>query len=232
MGFFDRFKKAKPEEEKIPPRMEQEPISPQATVATTEDGMKLFEYYDPRRVEGKFYDTTRLAVARSPRIIAGKAVYECRISWYGENDTVYFDTRTGRRNDFRSIFAGINPEQMERDPMYLDAVMTRLLDQTRVERYLDRRFMTEEELKAKSARTGEHGLWPGGRYVGFMKQQEDGSYAKAFDVAVGRACHNLPEMVEEREKHREQVRRAREAEIARRQAELDKMKASIDDYER
>ncbi len=144
MGFFDRFKKKDKQNtgnvvnnrqsvERLPFNVEYSQIS---------NGNLQVEFYDKNSDFKKFYDTTRLIIGRQPLNIEGHQVYNCAVSWYGQDDCQMFDEKTGKfdslnAQEYRGVLAEIDLDLLQSDPNYCNMVMKGLLDKQRVERYLE-----------------------------------------------------------------------------------------------
>jgi len=114
MGFFDGFKK----------RDEQNTDNNSQAVEKLPFGVKYIQgsngelqvdFYDTNADFKKFYDTTRLKVARQPLNIKGHKVYNCDVSWYGQYDCNMLDEVTGkfdslRAQEYRRVLAEIDLE--------------------------------------------------------------------------------------------------------------------------
>lgn len=154
------------------------------------------------------------------------------VSWFGRNDLVFFEEGMGgRRDQYEHVVATINPEQMERDGAYLEAVIKGLLEQKRVRRYIETGLNTEQEIAEETERVGASGSWPCGRYVGEIKKQE-GKYIKAFDPNVGRAEHNSPQMQAEREEYKRKQAEEKARRIADKQAQIARLQAEIEEEQK
>ena len=131
MGLFDRLFNKKEEKTETPSIQDDSRDS--AVMSIIEDGRKRFEYYQAKRDFGQFYDTTRVVVNREPRVVEGRILYDCLVSWYGRDDAVYImdgaEEMGGRRDTYEHIVAGIDPEKMQADGRYLQMIMTDLLEQ-------------------------------------------------------------------------------------------------------
>lgn len=223
MGLFDRLfnKKEKAQETTQMPR---EPLKQRdgITMRMTQDGRKVFEYYDAHTQFGKFYDTTRVVINQEPRIIEGRTVYDCLVSWFGQSDAVYLDKNMkGRQDIYEHIVAGIDPEKMQADGHYLQMVMTDLLEQKRVNKYLERGMKEESELGTDELACG--------RYIGEIEQKPDGTYRKVFGARVGKVEHNSEYMQQARQSARDQRAKWRAESIARKQAEIARLQAEIEE---
>lgn len=222
MGLFDKlFNKKEKEEKRVTPSI-QDDSRDSAVMSMTEDGRKMFEYYQSKKDFGQFYDTTRVVVNKDPRIVEGRTLYDCLVSWFGRDDAVYFEEgRQARRDTYEYIVAGIDPEKMAQDGTYLQTVMTDLLEQKRVNKYLERGMKEESELRPDELACG--------RYIGEIEQKPDGTYRKVFGARVGKVEHNSEYMKQARQVAREQRAKWRAESIARKQAEIARLQAEIDE---
>lgn len=223
MGLFDFLKKGK-KQEQIQPAMPRQMQERQDRIETylTEEGRKVFEFFDSKARPGQMYDSTRVVIDQAPKVIEGDMVYDCFVSWFGEGDTVFFEEGRGRQDQYEHVIAGINPGLMETDPEYLKFVMQGLFGKARVERYLETALMSEEEIqetqKEEIARTGHDHTWACGRYIGKVERNAKGELVKKFNAEVGSIMHNTAEMKSAR--NVAQLKRAKREEIAAKQAEL------------
>ena len=191
---------------------------------------ELVEYELFNRDSNKFYDTTKVKISRKPLIVNGKEVYKLEVSWYGSSDAIYIsydgEEYRGRRDDFETVYAGIDLEKLQSDIGYLKFALEELLDQDRVQRYLKISEKTIPEINDEIARTGNTRIYPCGRYVGGVKETDRG-FSKVFDPEVGRYCHELPEMQQQREEKRNSRIARQQAEIARKKEELARLEAEL-----
>lgn len=226
MGLFDRLFNKKEEKTETPSIQDDSRDS--AVMSIIEDGRKRFEYYQAKRNFGQFYDTTRVVVNTEPRIVEGRILYDCLVSWYGRDDAVYLmdeaEVMGGRRDIYEHVVAGIDPEKMQADGRYLQMIMTDLLEQKRVNKYLERGMKEESELGPNELACG--------RYIGEIEQKPDGTYRKVFGPRVGKAEHNTEHMKQERQAARDQIAKWKAERIARKQAEIARLQAEIDEETR
>ena len=220
MGLFDRFKKNK----KVENTVQQEKKSPEKiTFEMRKDGYLQVEFYDEDAEFKKFYDTTRLLINEEPVVMAGHTVYNGSVSWYGREHGLMLNEATGKIENisqvqYRDILTEINLGLLQSDPEYAEMVMKDLLDKGRIERYL------ENGLRE----VPEH---PCGKYIGGVKQTEDG-YRKYFSDEVGRESHYSAGMKKKREEFREIKRRAMEEQRRAKVNELNKLQNEIDSLDK
>ena len=222
MGFFDRFKK----KEEVPANDVQN--AKQESLITThsyrgKDGLDYLEceYYDSQADFKKFYDTTKLVICTIPEILPSrKRVYQAKVAHYSQNDAVYFGKDgedISRRNQYTDIRLEMNFEKLLTDPEYQKILMNGLLDKKRVERYIGAGLQDYP--------TDAH---PCGNYIGFVDiNQRTGKYGKIFDPKIGEEVHNLPEMVQIREKYKQMKEQAKQSKIANLEAERDRLNKLI-----
>ena len=194
MGFFDKFKKtelstANQENKK---EMQNEVDVP---VTITEDGKIQVELYENEPKPGQFYNVTRLILDGKTKTIEGQKVCQGLVSWYGENDGVIEDKKTGklirpREVAYKKILFQIDEKNFLNDPQYRYDVMKSLLNQSRVNRYLN------EGLRDDSRK-------PCGNYIGGI-YPGDGMY-KFFSPDIGKAVHNSDEMKALRARYKEEA---------------------------
>ena len=230
MGLFDKLfgKKDEPKVDENSTRREE--YESHQIPLKFQQSNELVEYELFNRDSNKFYDTTKVKISRKPLIVNGKEVYKLEVSWYGSSDAIYISSDgegyRGRRDDYESVYAGIDLEKLQSDIGYLKFALEELLDQDRVQRYLKISEKTIPEINDEIARTGNTRIYPCGRYVGGVKETDRG-FSKVFDPEVGRYCHELPEMQQQREEKRNSRIARQQAEIARKEAELAKLKAEL-----
>ena len=224
MGLFDRFKKK--EEPKIPtyaPETQKQESLIESYSYTGKDGQSYLEceYYDQNSDFKKFYDTTKLVICTTPEVLpSGRTVYSARVAYYGNNDAVYFGNDgqdMGRRNQFTKIRLGINFDKLLNDPEYQKVLMNGLLDQKRVERYVNAGLQDHPTNQM-----------PCGNYVGCVDiNQRTGKYGKIFDARLGEEVHNLPSQVNTREQYKQMQEQQREIRISKLEAERARLDAQI-----
>lgn len=180
-------------------------------------------------------DMTQLIIKNRDMNFPDRNVYDCLVSWYqrciNENQTVLRDPVTGIIYEMsspfhsESVLAEIDIHLLQTDPVYKRAVMKSLLDESRVSRYLDAGMKTPEEIdKAKAE--GHTSIDLCGRYIGGIMKDKNG-YTKFFNPSVGRRAHNLPDMVQKRQKAKADKENARNSEIAKRKSEIDEYRQRI-----
>lgn len=200
-----------------------------ARMSETEDGRKVFEYYDANAKFGQFYDTTRVIVDKEPKIIENTELYDCMVTWFNRSNAVMLDENGNEMRAYEHVIAGINPDLMNSDPTYLSAVIKKLLEKERIERYKSYSLKSEEEiLKAKDA--GDKQIVACGKYVGNVINRE-GKWRNGFMGDVGMTLHNSPEMKEERKAYKERMEEIRREKIEQKKAEIAKLQAELDGCE-
>lgn len=225
MGFFDRFKKSDKQiiEDTVNNRQPEGQLPFNVEYSPTSNGNLQIEFYDEDSDFKKFYDTTRLIVSRQPLNIEGHQVYNCAVSWYGQNDCQMLDEKTGkfdslRAQEYRGVLAEIDLELLQSDQNYCSMVMKGLLDKQRVERYLENGLQE----------TPEH---PCGKYIGGVRKTEEG-YGKFFSIIVGQASHNSELMIKRRQQRREMVEAKKQKAIADKKAQIEKLQNELDSMKR
>ena len=209
MGFFNRKKK---KEQEISRYKEEynKPFDIKYTI--TEDGRLQIDFQENHAKFGKMYDTTRLIFTNNMEMLNNRYVPECLVSWYGRSDvTLLKGPESGRRTEYSYILADIDITQMQTNPQYCEMVMKELLEQNRVNRYL------ESGLEDYPQR-------PCGEYIGGVRQIQNG-YEKFFDLQAGMDAHYKPYMMRKREIHKAEIQEniAKNAEIKRLQKRLDEL---------
>lgn len=220
MGFFDIFKKKEKNNNIHQSDNRQIKNTFDASFSATNDGRLKVDFYDREAEFKQFYDITRLIVDGTPLNIDGQEVYNCMVSWYGENDCQTPDKENGgfssmRSRDYRGVLAQIDLNLLQSDPNYCTAVMKGLLNKSRVEKYLENGMQECPEM-------------PCGKYIGGIRQTQTG-YNKFFDVGIGKASHNSRLMVDRRQKRREHLKAAKQKEIESRKAQIAKLQSEIDE---
>ncbi|MDE5830812.1 MAG: hypothetical protein K2H53_04000, partial [Clostridia bacterium] len=195
----------------------------------TPEGMEALEYYNANPRPGQFYDTTRIVINNKARIIENTEIYDLWVSHFNETDVVFLDDsgkESGSRTDYKHIIASIDPELIKTDPDYIQCLVKGLLERNRVEDFISKAMKDEEELE----KTGASSDMPHGMYVGCVTKVGE-SYKKGFDPRVGRAMHEAPEMKAERAKYKERQKEIMKENVQRRQAEINRLQAEIDEYQ-
>lgn len=186
-----------------------------------DNGNLQVEFYDKNADFKKFYDTTRLIVSKQPLDIKGHKVYNCAVSWYENSDCKMLNQETEqfdslRALDYKGVLAEIDLDLLKEDKNYCNAVMKKLLDKQRVEKYLENGLQETPEK-------------PCGKYIGGVRQTEKG-YDKFFSTAVGQASHNS-KLMRNRRQERKAMIEVQKA-IADRKAKIKKLQSEIDSMEK
>ena len=195
MGFFDIFKRRKNQVKENQNFLPQNKEIYEIILDCTEDGKLIVEMYEKKPKVGQFYDMTRLIVDNIAVDLNGDLAQKCRVSWYMKGEREYRDPvyeYFSAKNNYRNILANINISLILEDEDYGVFVMKQLLNQRRVTEYLNNGLQENPDR-------------PCGQYVGGVKRTEDG-YEKIFNVDLGLASHNSPEMCREREEYQRQLR--------------------------
>ena len=218
MGFLDKFKKRTTNTLDV---KDETPINRDLLdieFRTASTGGLQVDYYNPANDAKKSYDSTRLIMDK-PITLAGKQLWNCRVSWYGIEDGIGRDFIKPRSEQYTGVLAQIDLDLLQHDPTYCKMVMKNLLDQDRVRSYLN------EGLKENPER-------PCGKYIGGVGKTEKG-YAKFFSPSVGEASHNSKLMVDRRKQLRTLRQKELSAKIASKQAEIEDLKKkALEDMER
>lgn len=223
MGFFNRSKRNnKQNAESIVTDKQPSQQSPfDITYTTTSDGKLQIDFYDSNSSFRKLYDTTRLIV-RHPLNIANHQVYSCAVSWYGSNDALILNKKTGklycpRSVAYKEVLAEIDLELLQSDPNYCSVVMHELLDSHSVDSYLQTGLQ-------------ENPNQPCGNYIGGVRLTENG-YGTFFSPIIGRVSHNSELMVNKRQQRREKIEAKRQQAIQEKKAQLARLQTELDDME-
>lgn len=198
----------------------------------TEQGRRVFEYYDANAKFGQFYDTTRVIIDKEPIIAENTELYDCMVSWFNRDDVVMFDrdgNEVGSRTAYKHVVAGIDPNLMESNPEYLSAVIKKLLEKERVERYESYSLKSEAEI-LKEREAGDDRIVACGKYVGSVINS-NGKWRNVFIGDIGRMFHSSPEMQEERRTHKERMEEIRKEKIEQKKAEIARLQAEVGEYE-
>ncbi len=223
MGFFDKFKKNNKSVEKEINNKQSTELPVNVQFIQLPNNILQVEFYDSNAKLKEFYDTTRLMIDTNPRSMAGHTVYDCAVSWYGQDDCQTLNNLTQKFDSLRSreyqrILAEINLDLLQSDSSYCNMVMKSLLDKERVEKYIAMGLQETPEQ-------------PCGKYIGGIKQTEKG-YRKFFAVAVGQSSHNSEQMVSKRQEYRAEIEAQRQAKIAEKKAQIEKLQSEINDMDR
>lgn len=221
MGFFDKFKKNNKQniQDTANNMPSAEPLPFEIRYSHMSNGNLQVEFYDKNADFKKFYDITRLIIGQKPLNIEDHQVYNCAVSWYGHNDCETLDEETGkfessRAHEYRGVLAEIDLDLLQNDPNYCNAVMKKLLDKQRVERYLENGLQEAPEK-------------PCGKYIGGIQQTEKG-YAKFFSTIVGQTSHYSTLMTNRRQEHREMLQEQKAKAIAEKKAQIEKLQEELD----
>lgn len=201
MGLLDFFRKSKETVESTPKVAQAEINKIERTI--TRDGEIQIDFYRGTYDIRKDYDSTRLVISnKQPEEMYKSKVYDCKVSWYRENDAIMLDENDSR-HDFKNIKLTVDPYLLQTDDSYATCLMYALLDQARVNNMLARGMVDNPDK-------------PCGNYVGSVIM-EDGKYVKGFDPSIGRAVHNSREMAEKRRLHKQEESRKREIAVKRKE---------------
>lgn len=135
---------------------------------------------------GGLHNTTRLIVDKSKDIcIDGEILSNAKVSWYNDHDVEFIDSNRNAqtpKNTFTDIVTMIDIEKLQNDAEYRSVVMLDLLDENRVEGYIN------EGLKEDPSRKC-------GNYIGHVNNQ---GLNKVFDPRFGEVIHNSDKMIQNR----------------------------------
>ena len=215
MGLFNKFKKEKNEN-----IQEKQTLPCQLASSITADGKLQLDFYDARADFKQFYDTTRLILNKQVQV-NNTILTEAFISYYSDNDAVVLNNdgqEFGRRVQYKKILMDVDTNLLQRDNNYCDYVMKALLNEKRVNEYLERGLQENSEQ-------------PCGNYVGGVRTTDNG-YKKVFDPVVGKMVHESLEMKQKREKNRARQEQIKQEGIDRRKAEIERLQQEIEDMEK
>lgn len=198
----------------------------------TEDGTRIFEFYNAHGNFRNYSNSTRVEVSKEPRIINGRKLYDCKVAWWKQNDAENEEERQAKREEcnYENVIVGIDPEAMmneANDFEYLKYVMKNVLEENMVKRYIETAMIPEKEFD-KSEYCHLH---PCGRYVGEVVT-ENNSIMKRFSRDIGKICHSFKEMEAERNKVIEYNEARRQAMLEREQAERARIYEEMGELER
>ena len=127
MGFLDKFKKRNTNTLDV---KDETPINRDLLdieFRTASTGGLQVDYYNPANDAKKSYDSTRLIMDR-PITLAGKQLWNCRVSWYGIEDGIGRDFIKPRSEQYTGVLAQIDLDLLQNDPTYCKMVMKNLLN--------------------------------------------------------------------------------------------------------
>lgn len=216
MGLLDIFKK----KEKTIPQSQPQNKSPYNIKQSyiNQGRYLLTDVCEARPKVGQFYDTTRVIVDRIPETINNKQLYKCLVSWYGQGDTVLVGSNFSTlKEQFKEVLADIDPNLLATDPRYCETVVIELLNESRVDRYLQAGLEENSQLSC-------------GKYVGGIRQGPKG-YERFFDVDTGRICHYSQDMVNKRTEHKQHKQATLEARRASLESQIQQVQGELDELE-
>ena len=146
--------------------------------------------------------------------IFGTKVYNALVSWYGEDDAVPLNIPghhySLRRMDTRSIQLGLDFSKLS-DLKYLKTLFYPLLDQNRLEQYLENGLQ-------------ENPVVPCGNYIGQLcYTPEKGIYQKQFDMHMGEISNNSTPQVERIKQHKLKLEERKRNSIKEKQEQIAKL---------
>lgn len=214
MGFFNRKKRQEPQK---PMQRRMNPPAVRIERSWTKSGDLQIDFIEAKPKVGQFYDTTRLVLNMDPEIMAKKEVYTGKISWYNQDDAILLKPEYGEDSRHRGplVRLEVDPDLLETDDTYTRVVMKGLLEQKRVNRYLDMGMQTNPQE-------------PCGDYIGGVYPDK----GKIFSRDVGRKAHNDPVIADRRRKFQEseRIRRAKDAKRADLYRQLHELDGNPYDY--
>lgn len=219
MGLLDMFKKKEEIQEQNQNIPQNQTLPYDIKLKVNEEGKLQIDFHERNPDFKQFYDTTRLIVDAQRTDMGSIPLKECRVSWYGESDMIMFDSGTGeeisRRTNYKNVLADIDINLLQKDYNYCVSVMQGLLNEKRVDRYLNDGLKEQPEV-------------PCGRYVGGIRNVEN-TYKKYFDQQAGRIAHNSVDMVNKRNEIKLQQEAKRQQQLRAKQEELAKLQSEIDE---
>ena len=128
----------------------------------------------------QLYDTTRLIIDSKEENPFRDNIYNCRVSYYGKDDVNISNNESddfGRKGEYKKVIIGLDIDKINNgEKFYYKALMTALLDEDRVSKYLARGMQEEPDVKC-------------GNYIGEVREDSDGIYKKFFDSKIGTYFH-------------------------------------------
>lgn len=219
MGFFDRFKKNKKEANSID--YSNRNVN-DIRFYKTHDKRLAIEFEEYGADFKQFYDTTRVIINSTPSFINGYPVYDCNVSWYGSNDAEIFDENgndVSSRTDYSMVLAQIDPIRMRQDSAYCAYVMKNLFEKSRVEKYLENCLSDNPDT-------------PCGNYIGGVKDKDDGTFGKFFNIDIGKYVHNSKYIINIRNELKQKEQDKKNRAIEEKHAQIRKLREEIDDLSR
>jgi hypothetical protein len=233
MGIFNIFKRNKTTDETV--NTQQQTYQPPFKISFSqpENGYLQVEFLDNNKKPNQFYDTTRLIIKYQPQALEGHPVYQCAVSWYNEGDCRMYNEQTHSYENIDSlnytrVLTEINPNLLQIDQNYCYTVMKELLEQERVNEYINTGLeIVKKPKEPKEQKEQKKPKPPCGNYIGGVKQRENGRYGKFFNPIIGVASHNSDYMKHQRQALKEQDEAKKQAKIAENQAQIAENKAQI-----
>lgn len=144
-----------------------------------DEGKIQIEYYENPPIH-QLYDTTRLIIDSKEENPFAENIYNCRVSYYGKNDVNISSNNSddyGRKGEYKKVRIGLDMDKInDGEKLYYKALMTALLDEDRVSKYLARGMQETPDIKC-------------GNYIGEIREDNDGAYKKIFDSKIGTYFH-------------------------------------------
>lgn len=217
MGFFDLFKRKDKKQEEIDEKIDNEPKLPFERKGDLQTGLTI-DYDEPSFK--KMYDAVCLRVRDTKPCMVenGLNVYNAYVSWYGKSDCQIVGIPP-RRDEVKEIQIGLDPSKLEKgkeDLEYMKILFTQLLDQNRVNRYLEKGLQENPDI-------------PCGNYIGeVFYDTNSNTYRKEFKSSIGMESHFSEQQIERREEHKRKIEEAKKAKIAEKEAEIKKLQSDIE----
>lgn len=223
MGFLDRFRRNK-EEVKMHPNIEPSrnyEFSGSNFKVKRENNSIQLDFFNAEK-RSEFYDTTRIILNDNAHsMISEEDVQTAYVSWYAENDTIEVLPGMGltsRATDYKKVLVSIDTNLLLTDPQYRSIVMNSLLDEKRVERYLEQGLQDDPNV-------------PCGNYIGGVRMTDKG-WRKYFSQSVGRIVHSMPENVSKRQEKRRREEMYKQQKIAELYQEIKKVQGDTEGWNR
>lgn len=221
MGFLDKFKNneaAKKRQNTVSQSTAKQELPFDIKYTKNSEGKLQIDFYDKNAEFRQFYDTTRLIIDDNISNVGNKALRDCRISWYGQDDAIMFDregNEISSRTAYRNITTNIDFNLLQNDPNYCIALMKSLLNKKRVEEYLNRGMNENPEV-------------PCGKYVGEIRKI-DNMYKKVFDKTEGERSHYSQEMINVRREFSRTQEEKRQQKILEKREMMAKLQSEVDE---
>lgn len=190
--------------------------------SATDDGKLQIDFWDKNPSAFQYYDTTRIIVDGRPNKINGKEVYNCDVSWYGQDDAIRIERngqKIGRQFAYENVLVELDLNLLEHDDQYVKCLMTELLKENRVRDNLNKGLQDCPDRLC--------GNYMGG--VEFYEQRQ--KYSKYFNYDVGAIVHNSDKMLNKRARYKQKIEQRKQEQIQEKKNRINKLQNEINDLE-